>query len=250
MEPQSPAVFNPRAVPVGRGSGWLLEGFGYFSKSPMTWIGIIILTFVIYVAAMFIPILGSIAVNLLGPVFIAGLMLGCQAQNQGGELTVNHLFAGFSKNTAQLVIVGLLYMAGIIVLTIITVILLFVIMGGMSGMMESMQAMQSQDPAIILQHIRIFLLIILVWMALYIPLLMAFWFAPALVILDDVSPINAFILSFKGCLVNILPFTLYGIVGLVLMIIAMIPLGLGLLIFFPMVIASIYISYREIYQSG
>lgn len=243
METQLPAVSNPKALPVERGSGWLLEGFGYFSKSPATWIGLMLLFFVITFVIMLIPFIGSLVINLLTPVFMAGLILGCQAQAQGGELTINHLFAGFSKNTAQLVILGLLYMLGIIVLSIIAIVLVFTLLGGMA----MLQNMESGNPDMMMQNIRGILLVVLIISALYIPLLMAFWFAPALVILNDVSPVNALKMSFQGCLVNILPFTLYGIVGLVLLIIAMIPLGLGLLILMPMIIASIYISYREIY---
>jgi uncharacterized membrane protein len=79
---------------------------------------------------------------------------------------------------------------------------------------------------------------------------MAYWFAPALVVLNDVSPLDALIISFKACLTNILPFTLYGIVGLVLTVIAIIPLGLGLLILGPMIVASIYIAWSEIFDAN
>ena len=230
---------------IERGAGWLLDGFGYFSKSPLTWIGVILLFFVIVFVIMLIPLLGSLMFNLVNPVFMAGLMLGCHAQAQGGELTVNHLFAGFSKNTAQLVVLGLLYMLGIILISVIVLILMFTMLGGMS-MFENLQA---EDPEFIMQNFRAFLLVALIATALYLPLLMAYWFAPVLIVLSDVSPLEALKLSFMACLVNILPFTLYGIVGLVLTILAAIPLGLGFLILMPMVIASIYIAWREIFST-
>lgn len=244
METQVPAVNNPRAMPIGRGAGWLLEGFGYFKKNPLAWIGIIILLVVLTFVIMLIPIIGGLAFNLLMPVFMGGLLLGCQAQAQGGEITVNHLFAGFSKNTVQLVVIGLLYMLGFIVISVIVVVLIITMFGGMAMLQE----MQSGDPEMVSQHARIILLLVLVATALYLPLLMAYWFAPALVILADVSPLTAMKMSFMGCLYNVLPFTLYGIVGVILSIIAAIPLGLGFLIFAPMAIASVYISYREVYN--
>ena len=244
METQTPAVNNPRAMPVGRGAGWLLDGFGYFRKNPLAWIGIIILMFVLTLIIMLIPIIGGLAINLIMPIFMGGMMLGCQAQAQGGELSVNHLFAGFSKNTVQLIVLGLLYMLGFILISIVLVALIFTMFGGMA-MLESMQ---SGDPELVQENAKIFLLLFLVGTALYLPLLMAYWFAPALIILADVSPVAAMKMSFMGCLYNVLPFTLYGIVGVVLSIIASIPLGLGLLIFIPMMIASVYIAYREIYN--
>jgi hypothetical protein len=245
MNTQPVTGITPRAMPIERGTGWLLDGFGYFSKSPMAWIGTIILLIIIGGAISFIPIIGALAPYLLMPVIMGGLMLGCQAQSQGGEFTVNHLFAGFSNNTAQLVALGLIYMLGVIVITVVIVVIFFALIGGTA----ILQDIQAGNPEVIANHLNVILMGILIMLALYLPLLMALWFAPALVVLNDVSPVEALKLSFKACLMNILPFTLYGIVGLVLMIIAAIPLGLGMLILIPMITASVYISYSEIFNA-
>jgi uncharacterized membrane protein len=82
---------------------------------------------------------------------------------------------------------------------------------------------------------------------LTVPLLMAVWFAPALVIFHDLGPTQAMKDSFTGCLRNIVPFLLYSVIWLVLSIIASIPLGLGWLVLGPMTAASIYTAYRDIY---
>lgn len=237
-------VIKPRVVSIGRGAGWLFDGFGYFKKSAWPWIGAYLLLFVITFASEFVPLIGSIAMQLLMPVFFAGLILGCHAQAQGGEFTVNHLFAGFSKNTAQLLVLGGLYLAGMLVIVLFMVVVIFILPGG-TALLEHMQA---GDTEIVQQSAMLFLLLLLVGLALYLPLLMAFWFAPALIVLNDVSPVQAMKLSFVGCLVNFLPFTLYGLVALVLSVIAIIPFLLGLLILCPMITASIYISWQEIFE--
>jgi len=54
-------------------------------------------------------------------------------------------------------------------------------------------------------------------------------------------------MSFAGCLRNILPFLVYGLVGFGLAIAATIPLFLGWLVLGPVVSASLYTSYRDIY---
>jgi uncharacterized membrane protein len=84
-------------------------------------------------------------------------------------------------------------------------------------------------------------------MLLFIPLLMAFWFAPALVVHNEVPAFEAMKLSFIGCLRNIMPFLVYGLCALVLSLIAMIPLFLGMLVLSPVLVASIYVAYKEIY---
>jgi uncharacterized membrane protein len=61
------------------------------------------------------------------------------------------------------------------------------------------------------------------------------------------KPVAALKASFFGCLKNLIPFLLYGIVLLVLAMIATIPFGLGWLVLGPVMIASIYRSYRDIY---
>ncbi|MEW7976346.1 MAG: hypothetical protein AB2814_02490 [Candidatus Sedimenticola endophacoides] len=43
------------------------------------------------------------------------------------------------------------------------------------------------------------------------------------------------------------PYLLYGLVLFLVMIIAVIPVGLGLLVAIPAMIASIYTGYRDIY---
>ena len=53
--------------------------------------------------------------------------------------------------------------------------------------------------------------------------------------------------SFSGCLKNIVPFLLYGVVLFVAAIVAAIPLGLGWLVLGPVIAGSLYASYRDIY---
>jgi uncharacterized membrane protein len=243
MNTESISVMNPKSMSIDRGAGWLLEGFGYFKNSALNWIGACILLFAITIVLGLVPFIGGLAVNILMPVFMAGLILGCHAQHQGGEFTVNHLFAGFSNNTAQLIVLGLIYLLGMIAITIVALIMIFFMLGGLAFL----EHLDSGNPEMILQNIKGIMLILLVVLLIYLPLVMAYWFAPALIVLNDVSPVDALIMSFKGCLANILPFTLYGIVGLVLAVIAVIPLGLGMLILGPMIIASVYIAYRDIF---
>ncbi|MBZ0097264.1 MAG: hypothetical protein K8H75_18075, partial [Sulfuricella sp.] len=56
-------------------------------------------------------------------------------------------------------------------------------------------------------------------------------------------------LSFVGCLRNIWPFLVYGVIAFILMMIAMIPFGLGMLILVPVLNASIYLGYKDIFPA-
>ena len=87
----------------------------------------------------------------------------------------------------------------------------------------------------------------LIALALMLPLFMAMWFAPALVVFNERGVLEAMKESFRGCLRNIVPFLVYGLAGLVLSILASIPLALGWLVLGPVLVASIYAAYRDIF---
>jgi uncharacterized membrane protein len=97
--------------------------------------------------------------------------------------------------------------------------------------------------------IVLLLLASLVMMALFVPLLAAYWFAPALVMMHDMAPIEAMKASFFACFRNFVPFLIYSIVMAITVLIAVRPFGLGLLVWVPVAIASTYGAYRQIFTT-
>ncbi len=235
------------AVDAGRGAHWWSEGWRYFTASPVIWIVIAILYLAIMIGLSVIPIIGQIASMLLHPALTAGLMLGCRTQERGGELTVGHLFAGFGDRLSPLVILALLYLAGWIAIWLVTAALLVAVIGAgtlgalLSG--DTMRAALAMLSAVSLGA----LVVVLIALLLVVPLLMAIWFAPALVVLRGDEPIAAMKTSFNACLRNVVPFLVYGLVGLLLAILATIPLGLGWFVLAPVYAASIYAGYKDIF---
>jgi len=236
-------IGDPRGVEAGRGTAWISEGFGLFKESPMTWIIIMIVMFLIQIVLAFIPIIGQIASNLIWPVFTAGIMAGCAALDDGEELTVGHLFTGFSVKMGPLLGLGAMYLVMLVAVGIVVGIMAAVMGVGMAGLAGNEGGIPGGEAAA-MGGIGI---IVLVAMALFIPVVMAIWFAPALMMLADKGVFESLKLSFIGCLKNIMPFLIYGIVAIILMIIAMIPLGLGLLIMVPVLMAAMYTAYKDIY---
>ena len=109
---------------------------------------------------------------------------------------------------------------------------------------ESREAMMASMMA----SIGVIMIGTLVAVGLSVPLMAAYWFAPALVVFRDVAPLEAMKASFFACLKNLLPFLVYGVILFVLCLIAMIPIGLGMLIMVPVMMGSIYASYVEIFE--
>ena len=234
---------KPRKTPFGYGWKWVKEGFGFFKQSPLFWIINIVLYFIIIMLLSILPIV-SIFASILNPVFTAGLLYGTHELDQGRPLTVGHLFEGFRRNTGSLFAVGGLYLLGIIVIMIITAGVAFAT-GGLDAFTRvAMQQGEVAPQADVLSNL---LLPGLIYLALIIPLVMAVWFAPVLVILHDMNAIEAMKRSFSGCLKNMLPYLLFGIIGLVLMILGIIPVFLGLLVVIPALVAATYASYKDIF---
>jgi hypothetical protein len=234
----SESVTGGRAVGAGQGWTWIAQGFGLFKKAPGIWIALVVILIVILVVLAFIPLLGAVATLLVVPVFVGGLLLGCRALQGGGELEVGHLFAGFKEQTGNLIVLGALAIGGwiIVILPVVAIVGTGALLAAIRGDAAGVAALGGS-----------FMLALLVALALSIPIYMALWFAPALVVLRGMAPIEAIKESFLGCLKNILPFLVYSIVLMVLGIVAAIPLGLGWLVLGPTLIASVYVSYRDIY---
>lgn len=224
--------------PAANGWTWIAEGWELFKRQPGMWIGMILVLLLIFVAAAFIPIVGGLAMTLFGPVFAAGVMLGCKALDSGEELELSHLFGGFRSRTGTLIGVGALYLAA----TIAVALVVSLVMG--VGMMTMMGGGDQQAVAAMGMT---FVLAVLIMLALLLPAMMAVWLAAPLVVFHDHGAIDAMKGSFTGCLKNVMPFLLYGVVLAVLSIVASLPLALGWLVLGPVFAASIYASYRDIY---
>jgi hypothetical protein len=75
---------------------------------------VLLLWGMVFVAAK-VPFAGLL-LALLTPVFLGGLMIGCQALAKGEELEISHFFAGFRNSTLNLVTLGGFYLIGNVVI--------------------------------------------------------------------------------------------------------------------------------------
>ena len=253
FDSRAPAIPPPRragAVASGNGTAWWREGWRLFTASPGIWIAITVLYVIIMVMLSFVPVLGSLATTLLAPVFAGGVLSGCRAQDRGGALRIEHLFGGFSDRLGPLMIVGLLYLIGTLAIVVVVGTLLFAAVG-MTGIGTLLSGDPLQAGVAALAALGIgALFAVLLGLLLGIPLVMAFWFAPALVALRNDEPLAATKASFDACLRNMMPMLVYSLLGLVFAIVASIPLGLGWLVLAPVFAASIYASYKDIFGAA
>lgn len=194
-------VMEVHQVSATHGWRWIAEGFAIFKKNPVIWIALFFVYLLIGLLLSQIKIIGPIVLNLLAPVFVAGFMFGCRALENDDDLEINHLFAGFKHHAAQLISVGGMYLAGIIIIVGI------MFAGSDNTVLQAIfsgdKLAQQQAAAALGSGFLVTALLGLVLMSL---LIMAYWFAPVLVAFHEMTAVDAMKLSFRACLHNILPF--------------------------------------------
>lgn len=225
-------------VPFSQGWQWLVDGFQLFKANPSQWIAMTALYLVLMVALSVIPVL-SLVSPILAPVFTGGLMLACRRQDMTGQLDFRDLFAGFQQKAGPLSLLGLIFLGLYLALGLVLALL------GGGAFMQMGDMHPGQNPVLALQGVGF---VVVLGLLLLVPILMAQWFAPALVALHDVAPWEACKLSLSACFRNSMPFLIYGGVLFLAAIIASVPAMLGWLVLLPVMFASVYVGYKDIFQ--
>ena len=246
-------MLHVRSVTAARGWRWIADGLALFQKSPLMWLMITLGLFVAYKLILFIPIIGVAAI-LLMPIVLVGLMEGCRALDLGQELKPGYLLSGFTRNTGALAMLGAVYLLGNLL-----IILIITTLGG-EALMQVLKFMSEQKVTPENIHLireavsKATFAVVFGWL-LSIPLVMACWFSPLLVYLHDLKILHAMGISLKACLQNMMPFLVYGaILFLALMLVTPLSmatriLDLGMWLLAPLVIPSIYVSYKDIFPA-
>jgi hypothetical protein len=242
MEATTMDAGGARNVEAGRGVAWWSEAWALFMKNPGMWVVFGLILLIIWIVLSFLPLIGTFAIALLTPVFMGSWLLAASKLEQGGSLEPADLFLGFKEHLNPLMVLGALMLAATVVIGLVVGMLGFgAALGmGMGAAMQSGGGMLAAAGA--------GMVVMLLWMALMVPVSMAIWFAPALVIYRGVAPIEALRMSFAACLRNLMPFLVYGALGFVAAIVASIPAGLGWLVLLPLCMLTLTTTYRDIFS--
>ncbi len=241
---RTPGKFRePVSVPASHAVAWVLMGWEYFKKAPTAWIAVaIILAVALFLSMIPLP---AIPITIIFPVLVAGMMLGCAAIERGETFTVSHLFSGFKlPQRGRLITLGAVNIG----ISLVAGVLINMLLPSFIGDVSDITDLDGLLAAIIANESVTLMLLLL--LAILLPIKMAFWFAPLLIAIDNKEVIEALKFSFNACLKNIWPLLIYGLLFLPLIIISGIIFGLGLLVVIPMIYASLYASYKDIFHES
>ena len=244
------------------GWNWVLTGFALFRKSPAMW-AFLTLSYIMLMQLLgMIPVLGWFAATVLIPVFSASFMIASREIDRGGKLRMDLLFAGFRSNLPALLGQGALYLAsGLAILG------LSALVDG--GLLLGLMVLGTKPPAAAFEDGSLAGAAMLAG-TLYLPVLAAFWFAPALSAWRKLPALQALFYSFFAALGNWRAFFAYGLALMLLSVTCSIALftlallvrgllgdksqGAFLLVMLPVMLtyvptmfASFYASYCDVF---
>ena len=254
-----------RHVPAGRALHWWAEGWRGFRRAPWAWLGLSVALLAVLAVLGLMPLGRMLAQWLSLPLFALGAVFAALLQrrwrdaprelpaeivaetaNDGAFTDSTRLWAerikplllasilvvllggafgfAFVALTATLFGVGL---AGIGALGVL---------GGGVGLIAGAGAMAGGLATLMLLGL----------VALFI-VSIAFWFVGTLVTLGGVGPWDAVVLSMRTALANLGALALFSLLLLPAAMVALLPMGLGLLVLLPVLSAASYASFDDVF---
>lgn len=249
---------QPRIVDTKRGAHWLADGWKMFRAAPLGWIAIVFAYWFLMTVVSILPLVGVAAASILVPAFSVGFMAAARSSAKRGLVEMALLFDGFRHYLRSQVILGVVYFACLGMVLAATTL---ADDGALAGWM-----LTGRRPAEEVLRSDAFLSALALAAALYMPVLMMFWFAPPLAAWHATAPAKALFFSFFACLLNWRAFLAYGAVTLavalvlpfaVLSVVALASLQIAalslvfplLLVLLPTLFASFYASYRDVFAA-
>lgn len=243
-------------VPARTGFQWVKLGARTFFRQPLAMGGLFFMFMATVSVLSLIPLAGTLISLALVPAATLGLMAASREAEQGRfpmpTLLVSAFRAGPS-NTRSMLILGAMYAAA-----------LMLVFGVGALFASDLPPVEMPEGEVSPERVRAMFSNPGLWVALllYVPVVMAFWHAPALVHWHAVSPFKSLFFSLMACWANKGAMLLYGLgwmavimmAGVVMNLLAALFGGAGLLnlLLYPMVLllaamfhTSIWFTVRD-----
>ncbi len=211
-----------RSVEIKSSLEWIKASFAIFREKPLQFIVLGIFSTLVSL----LPLFGAF----MAPLFIVRFAVITQKIEQNEPVLFSTIFDDFFANR-QVIRLALVNFAITAVILVSQYILehVFKLNGGdIKSSPFSLLELIFFIPSLILQ--------------------MALWLSPLICLFNpNVEPLPAMVMSIKACGFNIVTLLVYSILVIFFSIIAILPIGLGLLVWLPMMNIITYFIYRSIF---
>ena len=207
-----------------------------------------------------LPVLGPLATVLMLPLIFSGLMVCCSAVAGGQSLHPRLLFAALQRDPSRLVTVGGINAIGQI---LIAEAIAWFVQDRVGELNFDIPAGPgaAQATAALLEKLSLLTPLVLPVLLLQTLLMAALWFTPPLLVFHNMTALQAVRASLQGCARNMGALSLYSLgVAAMLSMVGALTLSAGSSVVFAVIallvlgaalttmIASLYVSYRDIFQ--
>ena len=200
---------------------WVLHGFSLFRAYAALWLLLLFFYWIGLALARVVPLVGPMLALCLIPGISAGLMVACRAAQHGQPPTLRHIFEPFVRNKRAQFRLGLVYLGG------------FALALAASGLFDGGLFVRAWFAGNIDPKQTVTLLTgMLAFVGLFAPVMLAFWFAPALVHWKEMTASKALFFSVFAGLRNWRAFLVYGLGWMFFMFVVplLIAIALGLVL--------------------
>ncbi|MGF6534821.1 MULTISPECIES: BPSS1780 family membrane protein [Paraburkholderia] len=226
---------------------WLVSGVRALSMQPVLWLSVLLICADFATLLGFLPLLRPLAV-LLAPLAVGGLMFVQDGASKGEPVSVREMFAALARRSNSLCVIGL-YGAAIVAVGYLILLATFHVSLNMSVTAAGVHNFSMSYGG---DHGVRGALESLLGASIFAVAIASACFAPALVMLHDMTPHDAMIASLSGAARN-WPVTLmyFAAMTVAVLFAPMVPLALRALVLTPVLTAvpllSIYGAYRDVF---
>jgi hypothetical protein len=244
-------------VPARTGLIWVKLGFKTFLQQPLAMSGLFFMFMAMLSIATLVPLIGAALALALLPAATLGLMAATQEATKGKFPMPSILISAFRAGKQRLqamLLLGALYAVGFLALMGVSAL----VDGGQFAKLYLVGGKITEE--LVMQNN--FQLAMWVTLALYMPLSLLFWHAPALVHWHGVEPVKSLFFSFMACYKNWAALTIFGLAWMGIFVLSMLavtivaalignPLFAGIamfpvvLVIMAMFFTSIYFTFRD-----
>ncbi len=241
-----------QVVPASNGYLWVKNGTDLIRDNYGRWLILVLVYFALTIVTAIHPLILLLLV-VFNPVIWGGIYMAGAATVTHLEWSASILFEPLKKNAAELLRLG-----GIIAsINLLIALALYTKLSSLVDLMEFEKVLEAvkqtndlqpfldffADPQLLQQISMAFLIAMMVSL----PVMMAGWFAPVLIMERGVGPFQALKLSFQACSANFLAFLVYGMVAVMMLFFVVVSFYIGLIFVGPLFFTSYYCSYEDIF---
>lgn len=197
---------------------WIVSGWRTFKKKPVMLVVFTLMYIVSLYVLNLVPMIGALVAALLSPVLIGGFLLGVRDAEAGHELKPGQIFTAFQEapKLIQLALLGLVPLA-------MTILQQLVVASSMPQILAALVAL-----VLALASACILL------------------FGLPMIMLGNKQATDAVPASLHACLKQPVAIGVFLGLAVLLFIAALIPFGLGMLVYIPVMIGAMLASYRQV----